>query len=74
MIFVATAALSLTSPTDSQPSPSAVTVSARATIRIVSGVTLKLGEAKNLGAPPTQDAVVHSADGTVVPAKLIEFQ
>ena len=74
MIFLATAALAITSPPDSQPSRSAVTVSARATIRIVSGVTLKLGEANNPGAPPTQDTIVHSADGTTAPAKLIEFQ
>jgi hypothetical protein len=73
-MFLATAALVATSPPESQPSRSAVTVSARATIRIVSGVTLKFGEANNPGAPPVQDTIVHSADGTVVPAKLIEFQ
>jgi hypothetical protein len=74
MIFLVTAALATTTPPDSRPSRSAVTVSATATIRIVSGVTLKLGEANNPGAPPTQDAVVHLADGTTIPAKLIEFQ
>ena len=74
MIFLATAALATTSPPDSQPRRSAVTVSATATIRVISGVTLKLGEAKNPGAPPTQDSTVHSADGTSRPAKLIEFQ
>ena len=74
MIFLATAALATTSPPDSQASRSAVTVSATATIRVVSGVTLKLGEANNPGAPPTQDSTIHSADGASLPAKLIEFQ
>jgi hypothetical protein len=74
MILLATAALATTSPPDSQPSRSAVTVSATATIRIVSGVALKLGEAANPGAPPTRDSTVHSPEGTSLPAKLIEFQ
>lgn len=74
MILLATATLATTSPPVSQPSRSAVTASATATIRVVSGVTLKLGEENNPGAPPTQDAVVRSADGTTIPAKLIEFQ
>jgi len=74
MIILATAALATTSPPDLQPSRSAVTASATATIRIVSGVTLKLGEVNNPGAPPTRESTVHSPDGTTVPAKLIEFQ
>jgi hypothetical protein len=74
MILLATLALATTSPPDSQPSRSAVTAQATATIRIVAGITLKLGQAINPGAPPTQDSTVHTADGTIVPAKLIEFQ
>ena len=74
MILLAATALSTTSPPDSQPSRSAVTAQATATIRVISGVTLKLGEAINPGAPPTQDTIVHAPDGTIVPARLIEFQ
>jgi hypothetical protein len=74
MIFLATAALATTSPSDSQPSRSAVTVSATATIRVVSGISLKLGAATNPGAPPTRDSIIHTADGIAVAAKLIEFQ
>ena len=74
MILLATAALATASPPNYQPSRSAVTAQATATIRIVSGITLKLGLASNPGAPPTQDTTIRSLDGSAVPAKLIEFQ
>jgi hypothetical protein len=53
--------------------PSA-TAQAIATIRVVSGVRLKLDAPVNPGAPPTRDAVLRSGDGTSQPARLIEFQ
>jgi hypothetical protein len=46
---------------------------ATATVRIVSGVRLKLGSVENPGAPPVHDSIV-TADGTPRKAKLIEFE
>jgi hypothetical protein len=51
-----------------------VTAQATATIRVIAGVRLKLGEASNPGAPPARDAVLRERDGARQPAKLIEFQ
>ncbi|MGN6848793.1 MAG: hypothetical protein ACTHJK_04855 [Sphingomicrobium sp.] len=54
--------------------PVSATVQATATIRIVSGVTLRLDAPNNPDAPPSRDTVIRSADGSTAPAKLIEFQ
>jgi hypothetical protein len=51
-----------------------VTAQATATIRVIAGVRLKLGEASNPGVPPARDAVLRQPDGARQPAKLIEFQ
>ena len=48
-------------------------VQAQATVRIVSGVRLRLGEAENGDAPAPRDTVIHT-DGTARHAKLIEFE
>jgi hypothetical protein len=51
-----------------------VTAQARATVRIVSAVSLRLGVGALRGeAPPVQDSTVHT-DGSARPARLIEFQ
>ncbi len=70
MILLAAAAL-VTAPT---PSAAPATVQARATIRVVQGVRLKLDAATNPGAPTARDAVLRLSDGTTQLAKLIEFQ
>lgn len=74
MLFViAAAALASSAP---NPSPTAVraTVQARATVRIITAVTLRLGEGPLSGdAPPAKPTIVHS-DGQEQPARLIEFQ
>ena len=57
----------------SAPSP-AVAVQATATVRILSGVRLKLDSKDNAGAPPAHDSIVVTKDGTAQPARLIEFQ
>ena len=50
------------------------TVQARAFVRIVSAVTLRLGEGPLQGeAPLARDTKVHT-DGETRPARLIEFQ
>ena len=50
-----------------------VEAAATATVRIVSGVRLKLGSVENADAPPAHDSMV-TADGTPRKAKLIEFE
>jgi len=74
MIILAAAAFSTSSPQPAAPSRTAVTVQATATIRIVSGIVLKLDAPTNPGAPPSRNSVIHAADGSTAPAKLIEFQ
>jgi hypothetical protein len=57
----------------SQPRFSA-SVQATATIRIVSGVVLKLDGSPNPGAPPAREILLKAADGSIQPIKVIEFQ
>jgi len=74
MVILAAAALATSSPQSPAPSRTAAVAQATATIRIVSGVVLKLDAATNPGAPPSRDSLIHAADGSTAPAKLIEFQ
>jgi len=70
MILLVAAALA-TAPT---PSTASVTAQATATIRVVQAVRLKFDAAVNPGAPAAHNAVLRLSDGTVQPARLIEFQ
>jgi hypothetical protein len=70
MVMIA-AALAMQTP-QSRPSPALV--QATATIRVVSAVRLRLDAPTNPDAPATHGSIVHAADGTTIPAKLIEFQ
>jgi hypothetical protein len=70
MIFIVAAALVTKAP---EPRVSAI-VQATATIRVISGATLKLDGSANVGAPPPRDSIIKAGDGTRQPAKLIEFQ
>lgn len=47
---------------------------ARATVRIVVGVRLKLDGRPNEGAPAPRDAIVKTSGGAPQTARLIEFQ
>jgi hypothetical protein len=70
--FVASAALAASVPAD--PGPTHARVDARATVRILSGVRLKLDSPTNADAPPAHDSVVVERDGNRQPARLIEFE
>ena len=70
--FVASAALAASAPATSGPTHALV--EARATVRILSGVRLKLDSPINADAPPAHDAVVVERDGSRRPARLIEFE
>jgi hypothetical protein len=72
LLFAAAAAASaVPAPANNAPRP--VAVEAVATVRIVSGVALKLDSPTNADAPPAHDAKV-TADGKPRPARLIEFE
>ena len=73
LVLAAFAAAVSTPPSDSFTRVGA-TVEARAFVRIVPAVTLRLGEGPLHGqAPLAQNTKVH-ADGRARPARLIEFQ
>jgi hypothetical protein len=70
--LLASAALVASAPADRGPTSAAV--QARATVRIISGVRLKLDSPTNPDAPPAHDGVVVATDGSRQPARLIEFE
>jgi hypothetical protein len=70
--LAAAAALATAPPLDRRPEP--VVVQASATVRIISGVRLKLDSPTNPDAPPAHDAKVTTNDGETRPARLIEFE
>jgi hypothetical protein len=70
MLMLAAAALATNPP---EPRPAAI-AEASVTIRIVSGVRLKLDGSPNPGAPAARGSIIKARDGTSHPAKLIEFQ
>jgi len=69
--LAAAAAIAASAPASSAPPPAVV--QATATVRILSGVRLKLDSTTNTDAPAAHDSVV-STNGTQQPARLIEFE
>jgi hypothetical protein len=54
--------------------PVGASAQATATIRVLSAVQIKFSSTGTDGVPPLRDATVRTADGTLQPAKLVEFQ
>ena len=73
MLWLIAAAAAANAAPQPDSRPAAVAVQATATVRIVSGVKLKLDSPTNDGAPAARDSTI-SADGTQKPARLIEFE
>ena len=71
MFWFVAATISAAAPAASRP-PVTI-VQATATVRIISGVRLKLDSPTNANAPRAHDATV-TTDGIPQPARLIEFQ
>lgn len=72
MLWLAAAAIAAS--TSAPPSgPAPVSVEATATVRIVSGVRLRLDSMTNVGAPQSHQAVVI-IEGNPRIARLIEFE
>ena len=72
MLWIAAAAVAATVP-QIAPHNSGATAQARAMVRIVSAVRLRLDGGPNLEAPAPRSTILRSALGDQ-PAKLIEFQ
>jgi hypothetical protein len=69
------ASVALASAPSAQPvQPTRATAQARATVRIVSAVTVRLGEGPLSGDAPLATQTVVRADGSHKPARLIEFE
>jgi hypothetical protein len=75
MMFLLFAAASVASVHEDavRSTPKAPVAQARATVRIVSGVVLRLDSRTNPGAPPAHDGKVV-IEGGERPAQLIEFE
>ena len=74
MLLFATAAALASSPPIGASAPVAVSASAQATVRILSGAVLRLGEGPRIGDAPLAQATRVHLDGAAQPAKLIEFE
>lgn len=73
MLLIAAAALAST-PQDFSPTRVAATVQARAIVRIIPAVTLRLGEGPLSGDAPLARLTMVHAEGQAHAARLIEFQ
>lgn len=74
MLFLAAFAAAVSTPPSESFTRVGATVQARAYVRILPAVTLRLGEGPLQGqAPLAQNTKVH-ADGGARPARLIEFE
>lgn len=72
MLLFAAAAVAAGTPA-TRPTVPIVVAEASATVRVVSGVRLKLDSPTNGDAPPAHDSKVN-ADGRLRSARLIEFE
>jgi hypothetical protein len=72
MLLLAAAIAAASTPTEGRTAP-VVVAEATASVRIVSGVRLKLDSPTNADAPPAHDSTIKS-DGKDHPARLIEFE
>jgi len=73
MLLLAAATLAAAAPDSAQRTATGATVQAQATIRIISGVRLSFGEERNQDAPPARATILRT-EGSVQPARLIEFE
>lgn len=74
MLMIAAAAALASVPTSQPIRSAAVSTQARATVRIISAVTVRLGEGAVQGEAPPAQATMVRADGSQKPARLVEFQ
>ena len=73
MLWLATAALAASAPQGATTSAVSASAQARAMVRVVSGVTLRLTGEPSAGAPRPRTAIVRT-DGQPKRVRLIEFE
>ena len=73
MLMLAAAAAATAAPSAPPRSPAAAMVQARATVRIIAGARLHLGDGKGRDGFVRQESVIRTAAGTQA-AQLIEFE
>ncbi len=73
MILIAAAAIAASTPTAAPVRSPAAVVQARASVRIISGVRLRLDGQPNRDAPAARETVIRTG-GTARPVRLIEFE
>ena len=74
MMWIAAAAALAATPVQQGEWHASATAEATVSMRVISGVVLKLDAAHNDGAPAARESRVRTEDGLVRPARLIEFQ
>jgi len=74
MLLLAAAAILSTPPQNAPVVHASVSSQATATVRIISGTVLRLGEGPQSGFGPLAQETVAHVDGSALPAKLIEFE
>jgi len=72
MLLLAAAAIAASTPQG--PSPTSAAVQATATVRVISGIRLRLGGENNSSDIPAARDTVFNTGNVQQPAKLIEFQ
>ena len=75
LLLLATATTAST--TDSRPDSGAYAgarAEGRVAVRIVAGARIAAGESQHIALPALRDSSIRAADGSVSPARLVEFQ
>lgn len=73
MFLIAAAAIAASVQQSPASGPIAPRVQARVTIRILAGATVKFGEGRDQSEAEERTTIIHT-EGSVQPAKLMEFQ
>ena len=73
MFLLAAAAIAASAQQLPAIGPVAPRVQARATIRVLSGATIRFGEARDQNEAVERTTIIHT-EGSAQPAKLMEFQ
>lgn len=74
MYLLAAAAAMASMPQYSSNGGARATVQAQATVRIITGVSVRLGEGALSGEAPRPHLTIATTDGSTKPANLIEFE
>lgn len=74
MVFLAALAVAAQPPLNASPLPTSAMRQARATVTILSAAPLRFHEIERSSPDQLRDTHVRATDGTMQPARLVEFQ